>query len=257
MRPVDVSPTGSGSGTAPQPVTTAPRDWSQTAKDIGIGVGLGVARFARNIVAPSVGGYLRAMLGLDLADNAIKGAREDGVVGAVAGLGNTVNPLYHFGVGVVDIDQKAKAGDTRGAVADGTTLGLSVATTIIGGVLGMETSPGAAKGLVPGEAGSYEALTARAGLGDALEAHHMPQAALEFTSRGDGGALVLTRAEHMQTRTWGAKGGRSARADAGRSFRDVLASDIRDVRRIVGTKYDQGLRELLQYYRDEFPHLMK
>ncbi len=28
-RPVDVSPTGSASGYVPQPVTTAPRDWSQ------------------------------------------------------------------------------------------------------------------------------------------------------------------------------------------------------------------------------------
>jgi len=28
------------------------------------------------------------------------------------------------------------------------------------------------------------------------------------------------------------------------------------VRQIVGTKYDQGLRDLLQYYRTNFPELM-
>lgn len=30
---------------------------------------------------------------------------------------------------------------------------------------------------------------------------------------------------------------------------NVLARDIRDIRRIVGSKYNQGLHELIQYYR--------
>lgn len=85
----------------------------------------------------------------------------------------------------------------------------------------------------------------------------MPQKALQFTSANEGGALVLEKVQHMRTRTYGPKGGRSARADAGRSFRDVLAGDIRDIRSIVGPKYDQGLRQLLGYYRENFPDLMK
>jgi hypothetical protein len=41
------------------------------------------------------------------------------------------------------------------------------------------------------------------------------------------------------------------------AFRDVLARDIRDIRRIVGAKYDEGLRTLLRYYRTHHPSLMK
>ncbi len=40
------------------------------------------------------------------------------------------------------------------------------------------------------------------------------------------------------------------------SFREVLARDLRDVRQLFGPKYDQGLRDLLQYYRQNFPELM-
>ena len=93
-------------------------------------------------------------------------------------------------------------------------------------------------------------------VGDGLTPHHMPQAALEFTSRAEGSALVMTEAEHALTRTYFGKGAATARADAGLSFRQVLASDIRDVRQIVGSKYDQGLRDLLQYYRVNFPSLI-
>src|SRR5204863_4040645 len=35
-------------------------------------------------------------------------------------------------------------------------------------------------------------------------------------------------------------------------FRDVLARDIRDVRQIAGSKYDPGLRQLLQLLLREF-----
>jgi hypothetical protein len=44
------------------------------------------------------------LLGITLFDNTVKGARQDGAVGAVAGAVNTVNPLYHAGVAAVEID---------------------------------------------------------------------------------------------------------------------------------------------------------
>jgi hypothetical protein len=137
---------------------------------------------------------------------------------------------------------------------------LGIGTTVLGGFLGRgggSASEGAGKGLTSGEAGSYADLKARSVVGDGLEAHHMPQAALEFTSRGEGGALILEKAEHMQTRTYGWRGLASRDADAGLSFRTVLARDIRDVRAIVGPKYDGGLRGLIQYYRENFPDLME
>ena len=50
------------------------------------------------------------------------------------------------------------------------------------------------------------------------------------------------------TRTDGVRGRAVARAEAGLPFRQVLARDIWDVRRIAGMKYNKGLRELIAYY---------
>jgi hypothetical protein len=108
-----------------------------------------------------------------------------------------------------------------------------------------------------GEAGSYDELSARAAKGDNLEAHHMPQKDLGFTTEDEGGALVMDRAEHYRTRTWGSRGKVTAREDADLSFRQVLAKDFRNVRSIAGTRYNSGLRQLLGYYRENFPELMR
>lgn len=109
--------------------------------------------------------------------------------------------------------------------------------------------------LAAGMGGRFGSLVGT--VGDDLTAHHMPQAALNFTSRVDGGAIVMTTAEHAATRTFTFKGAATVIEDAATSFRDVLAKDIRDVRNIVGTKYNQGLRDVLDYYRQNFPDLMK
>jgi hypothetical protein len=113
------------------------------------------------------------------------------------------------------------------------------------------------KGVKGGEAGSFGALDARAVVGDGLTPHHMPQAAAGRTSRAEGGALVMTQAEHEATRTYGARGARTVANEVGLTFRAVLAKDVRDVRQIVGPKYNEGLRSLLQYYRENFPELMR
>ncbi len=120
------------------------------------------------------------------------------------------------------------------------------------------TSAGGQAGrAVPGEAGRFVDLDAKAVVGDQLTPHHMPQAAQGFTSRAEGGALMLPHEEHVQTRTYGAAGRRTVKLEAGLSFREVLAHDIRDVRRIAGTKYNEGLLKLTEYYRLYFPELMK
>ena len=84
----------------------------------------------------------------------------------------------------------------------------------------------------------------------------MPQAAAGRTGYSEGGALVMTQAENTATRTYGGRGVGTLQSDAGLSFRDVLARDIRDVRSIVGSKYNEGLRDLTDYYRQNFPELM-
>ena len=111
--------------------------------------------------------------------------------------------------------------------------------------------------LEAGEAGRFADLDARAVTGDQLTPHHMPQAAAQFTARGEGGALALPHEEHVLTRTYGVRGRAVVRAEAGLPFRQVLARDIWDVRRIAGMKYNKGLRELLAYYRKNFPDLIQ
>jgi len=122
----------------------------------------------------------------------------------------------------------------------------------IGGIARVVEATGAK--LVAGQGGRFATLVGT--VGDDLTAHHIPQAALNFTSRADGGAIVMTTAEHEQTRTWFFKGALSAAEDASKTFRDVLAADIRDIRQIVGNRYNTGLRDVIQYYRDNFPTLM-
>jgi hypothetical protein len=109
--------------------------------------------------------------------------------------------------------------------------------------------------LVAGQGGRFANLVGT--VGDDLTAHHIPQAALKFTSRADGGAVVMTTAEHEATRTFGFKGALTAAQDSGNSFRTILANDIRDVRSIVGNKYNEGLKNTTNYYREHFPDLMR
>jgi hypothetical protein len=121
------------------------------------------------------------------------------------------------------------------------------------GTIQPKTTAGAA---APGNAGRFADLDAKAVVGDQLTPHHMPQAAAKFTPREHGGALVLPHEEHVLTRTYGAAGRRIVREEIGLSFRDVLARDIRDIRRITGVKYNEGLRLLLEYYRRYFPEVI-
>jgi hypothetical protein len=61
----------------------------------------------------------------------------------------------------------------------------------------------------------------------------------------------------MTAQTFGSCGVKTVRADANLSFRSVLARDIRDVRTIVGSRYNSGLRAIAKYYRRNFPDLMR
>jgi RHS repeat-associated protein len=107
-----------------------------------------------------------------------------------------------------------------------------------------------------GESGRFSELASRGVKGDKLTPHHMPQTAAEFTTRAEGGALMMPEAQHILTRTYGYRGALTMRSEAGMGFRDVLARDIRDVRRIAPGEYNQGLRNLIQYYRTNFPGLI-
>ena len=111
--------------------------------------------------------------------------------------------------------------------------------------------------VIKGEAGRFADLVSRGLKGDKLTPHHMPQAAAKFTTREDGGALVMSEADHVQTRTFGVKGLATSKTEAGMPFRDVLSRDIRDIRNIAGREYDAGIKEVIEYYRTNFPDLYK
>jgi hypothetical protein len=110
--------------------------------------------------------------------------------------------------------------------------------------------------LQAGDSGAFGDLKAAGEVGDGLTPHHMPQAAAGRTGYNEGGALALPHDEHVLTRTYGARGAAALRADSELSFRSVLAKDIRDIRSFSGPKYNEGLRGLADYYRQNFPQLM-
>jgi RHS repeat-associated protein len=110
--------------------------------------------------------------------------------------------------------------------------------------------------LRPGQAGRFGDLDDLRIVRDGLTPHHMPQAALNFTSREEGGAMMLQQAEHILTRTYLSRGAVLAQKERGLPFRLVLARDIRDLRQITGRRYSDGVKDLLKYYREKFPELI-
>jgi hypothetical protein len=96
-----------------------------------------------------------------------------------------------------------------------------------------------------GEVGSYGDLAAWAVRGDKL------------TPYSKGGSLVLPESEHFLTRTFGGRGSVTLGEDAGLSFRQILYKDIKDVRSIAGSKYNDGLTDLIDCHWENFPQLMK
>ena len=59
----------------------------------------------------------------------------------------------------------------------------------------------------------------------------------------------MDKADHELTSSYGSSNAAKAYRSkiAGMSLRDAMAREIRDVRRIGGTKYNQATREMLDY----------
>jgi RHS repeat-associated protein len=107
-----------------------------------------------------------------------------------------------------------------------------------------------------GRGGSNKELVAIGKIGDDVEIHHIPQTARGFTTKADGGAIGMAVEDHSMTRTFGTLGRKTNAAEQRLSFRDTVARDIRDVRSI-DRNYTPALREMMQYYRSNFPDLMR
>ncbi|MFC4812428.1 RHS repeat domain-containing protein, partial [Paenibacillus sp. GCM10023250] len=96
--------------------------------------------------------------------------------------------------------------------------------------------------------GSFKAVNATKGSDEV--GHHIAQNAYNKTqgiSRDDGPAVLMSIADHAETRTYKGKGKAAMRVDAGLNGRQRMAKDVWDVKKNFGTKYNQGLRQAVRY----------
>ena len=77
----------------------------------------------------------------------------------------------------------------------------------------------------------------------------MPADSVSPISRHKGPAIQMDKADHELTSSYRSSNvAKAYRSEiAGMSPRDAMAREIRDVRRISGTKYNQATREMLDY----------
>ena len=80
--------------------------------------------------------------------------------------------------------------------------------------------------------------------------HHMPQNAYNKTigvSRNDGPALLMSREDHALTRSFAGRGKATMKEDIELSARQRMAKDLWDIKNKFGTKYNEGIKQMLEY----------
>src|SRR5690606_12374958 len=107
-------------------------------------------------------------------------------------------------------------------------------------------------GLVDG--GSHRAVR---GTNIGGEVNHMPANSVSPHSHRRGPATWMTTADHKKTASWGswayAKRWREYQKELIQrgKFGKAMEMDIRDVQRHCGNRYNQGIREMIDYAADE------
>lgn len=87
-------------------------------------------------------------------------------------------------------------------------------------------------------------------------AHHIPQNAFNKTigvSRGKGPAVLMTKTDHSVTRTFAGRGKATMKKDSSLSARQRLATDVMDVKRHTGRKYNEGLKKAVRHGQSIYP----
>jgi len=117
-----------------------------------------------------------------------------------------------------------------------------------------------------GNVGTFNDLTNRHGgapFNDGRQAHHMPaQRYLEHhgLNTGEGLSIMMTKEQHIKTRTYGRKG---VNLDLENSYRSELARDIRDVKQILKndgswtSEVRQSVLKGLSNFKNEKPQLFE
>lgn len=85
------------------------------------------------------------------------------------------------------------------------------------------------------------------------ERHHMPSCEASKLERSDGPAIIMDKADHMKTASWGrSKESQEYRnkqkelIDTGK-FKEAQQMDINDIRAKFGNKYDNEISEMKKY----------
>jgi hypothetical protein len=85
------------------------------------------------------------------------------------------------------------------------------------------------------------------------ENHHMPANSVSPFSKDRGPVLNMTIADHRATESWGSFAEAQAYRDVQAAliqdglFKEAQQMDIDNVRALFGTKYDEGIRQMLEY----------
>ena len=160
------------------PVAASPSS-TATAVDIAKGVALGV----NDAYVPDPVSYFKAVSGMTIVDNAVKGWRERGVSGALVGAANAANPLYNYSIGVIETRRKANAGDTVGATAGAVQLGI--------GVVGPGGRGGRRGGCWSGRDGGGDRLDVPSSKSGGIRGHHGNGAVRSGTQRSKSGRQAV------------------------------------------------------------------
>lgn len=100
--------------------------------------------------------------------------------------------------------------------------------------------------------GSYGEVF-RDGEGEKYEVHHMPADSASNLERNDGPAIRMEKEDHRQTASCGnSREAREYRAQQRElieqgKFREALQMDIDDIHDKFGNKYDDAIKEMLEY----------
>jgi uncharacterized Zn-binding protein involved in type VI secretion len=103
-----------------------------------------------------------------------------------------------------------------------------------------------------GKGGSHGNTKKRAD-GEKTESHHMPADSTTKLPKNDGPAVKVDKTDHRETKSWG-RGNKAIkyRKEIGDllkkgKWREALAKEIKDLRRVAGKKYNEGTKEMLEY----------
>jgi hypothetical protein len=89
--------------------------------------------------------------------------------------------------------------------------------------------------------------------GDGKDSHHMPADGATSLPKKDGPAIKMDPLDHKKTSSNGQRAGHEAYIESVADllkegkWRDALAKEIKDVRRVAGKKYNEAIREMMEY----------